>query len=159
MTKARKNRHKPYYLRGSFDDQKHSIEYRLPDFESYKKVIKEKNYRIKALRRTDTPESLVLADKLSNCTSEEGSCRSTACAVCSRSYQKWMFQQMVDMYENKECYSVTIIFFHDMLSSEELENFDHYKLLFKRLSKQMERLDFTQPAIGRYEFDYHKYRL
>ncbi len=128
----------------------------MPKFETASKAKRERKVRIADLRKADYEAALILADVLADCAPLEP-CGSAACPVCFRGYRIAMIQKtlrMIAAYDDVQWCVVTLIFYGDALTDEELKEW-HPKAFMRRLREQLRRLGIQGPIVGSVEVYRH----
>lgn len=119
---------------------------------------KENNVRIKILEsvynKTKNKTHKNLAKKIHNC-EEEYNCNSLACAKCIKVKQLDIVNQFGN-YINKKYIFVTLIFYKDKITINELPDFNP-NLLKDKLRKKLKYIGFNDFIFGSLELDLHLY--
>lgn len=132
-----------------------SNNYRLPKrFESLDKSIDERNLRIKALKKAGDKNCLALVCKLENC-AQGDTCNSPACPVCFRDTRIKLYQELMTAARRPRDWRViTLVFYKDAMTSDELSKWDNKRLLNK-LRSRLRAANIKGPVLGGFEMDYH----
>lgn len=126
----------------------------LPNFESIKDAANESQIRQKALIKGGYHD---LAEKLADC-AKDYRCASPACPQCVRHNRRGHYNAaaaLSKLHDMANQRTVTLIYYSEAKTSEELEHFDPI-LLKDRLRQQLIRCGFKHPVIGGLELDYHE---
>ncbi|HCH7935601.1 MULTISPECIES: hypothetical protein [Providencia] len=119
---------------------------------------KENNERIKILnliyKKTKNKRYKKLARKIQDC-EEEYNCNSLACAQCIKVKQLDIVNQFGN-YINKKYVFVTLIFYKDKITINELPDFNP-NLLKDKLRKKLKSIGFNNFIFGSLELDLHLY--
>lgn len=125
-----------------------------PEFETAKEARKEAQFRIGALRRSDEPDHIALADTLEAC-SDRKPCGSGACPCCCRRVRARLFLELMWMrHEIKQAVTMTLVPYDEAIKTEELLDWSPTQLKH-RIRKQFERSGIDCPVIGGLDIDYH----
>ncbi|MDM3560798.1 hypothetical protein O9363_11710 [Proteus vulgaris] len=119
---------------------------------------KENNERIKILNfifnKTKNKTYKNLAKKIHNC-EDAYPCNSLACAQCVKTKQLYMVNKYRS-YINKNYIFVTLIFYKDKITIDELSDFNP-NLLKDKLRKKLKSIGFNDVIFGSLELDLHLY--
>lgn len=132
----------------------YDIENDLPGFESEEDAKEESQIRQKALIKEGYHD---LAGKLADC-AEDYRCESPACPQCVRHNRRGFYHPTTALskqYNRANQRTVTLIYYSEALTSEELKDF-YPNRLTERVRKQLTRGGFQNPVIGGLELDYHE---
>ncbi len=126
----------------------------LPNFETREDAAHESQIRQKALIKEGYHD---LAGKLADC-AEDYRCESPACPQCVRIHRRGFYHAVTalsKLHDMANQRTVTLIYYSEALTSEELKDFDPNRLT-ERVRKQLTRSGFQNPVIGGLELDYHE---
>jgi hypothetical protein len=126
----------------------------IPKFETVKEVRAERLFRINALRGLKGKIYQTLFKKLNACEPLDP-CGSTACPECYRHHRLIMIKEVLKLCnKRKKWRSVTLIFYQDALSDNELLEW-RPDALKARLRRWLKESGFTGMVIGGFEMDFH----
>ncbi|WP_370979018.1 hypothetical protein [Agaribacterium sp. ZY112] len=115
---------------------------------------KRKEEMVKLLYAGMDPACRELAGRLEMCGYDEP-CISPACPECMRRKRIWFIEQFMRLTNDKNWVFVTVIFYPDVMDTEDLTTLDPRKF-FNRIRKQFEKCDIKGRALGGFEMDFHQ---
>jgi len=145
---------RPYYMKKIMSGLENDIITALPNFETLSDAKTESDYRQKVLLGSGIESLRILGTKLSKC-SKRYPCDTAACSVCFRYFRQWFYAQLCSLCDRyDEAYILTIVYYDEYLSNDELFNVEP-KQLKQRLYQQLKRSGFKHPVTGCLEMDFH----